>query len=37
MAELTQESESESDMDEFIASLKGTKGWAKLSNPSPEQ
>jgi hypothetical protein len=37
MAELTQESESESDMDEFLASLKGTEAWAKLSNPSPEQ
>ncbi|KAG1762724.1 hypothetical protein EDD22DRAFT_1050541 [Suillus occidentalis] len=36
-AELTQESESESHMDEFLASLKGTEGWAKLSNPSPEQ
>ncbi|KIK45224.1 hypothetical protein CY34DRAFT_10517 [Suillus luteus UH-Slu-Lm8-n1] len=31
-AELTQESESESDMDEFLASLECTGGWAKLSN-----
>ncbi|KIK33485.1 hypothetical protein CY34DRAFT_708938 [Suillus luteus UH-Slu-Lm8-n1] len=33
----TQESELESDMDEFLDSLKLTEGWAKLSNPSPEQ
>jgi len=34
---LTQGLEPESNMDEFLASLKRTEGWAKLSNPSPEQ
>ncbi|KIK33486.1 hypothetical protein CY34DRAFT_813573 [Suillus luteus UH-Slu-Lm8-n1] len=34
---LAQESELESDMDEFLDSLKLTQGWAKLSKPSPKQ
>jgi hypothetical protein len=36
-AELTQESESEGVMDEFLNSFKLYEGWAKLSNPSSEQ
>jgi hypothetical protein len=30
-----QESESERDMDDFLAEFTGTLAWAKLSNPSP--
>jgi hypothetical protein len=31
------ESESEGDMDDFLAEFTGTLAWAKLSKPSPEQ